>query len=122
MSSPITISFTDGNNTLREIQTAMSYSFVVSEQSCDCHMLTIRILCDCHVILQDVTLTLVEPSSGIASGGTVLTLTGPSLVYGSRHKVELELETGTKLPCSIKYAHSLSKSSYCMIMTHMVHM
>ena len=65
-------------------------------------MLTIRILCDCHVILQDVTLISVEPSSGIASGGTVLTLTGPSLVYGSQHKVELELETGTKLPCSIK--------------------
>ena len=104
MSSPITISFTDGNNTLQTIQTAMSYSFVVSE-----HVLglshahhTYTILCDCHVILQDVTLTSVEPSSGIASGGTVLTLTGPSLVYGSQHKVELELETGTKLPCSIK--------------------
>ena len=65
-------------------------------------MLTVRILCDCHVILQDVTMTLVEPSSDIASGGTVLTLTGPSLVYGSQHKVELELETGTKLPCLIE--------------------
>ena len=74
-------------------------------------MLTI-LYCVTVVILQDVTLTSVEPSSGIASGGTVLTLTGPSLVYGSRHKVELELETGTGLPCSIKQVHCLSKSSY----------
>ena len=52
--------------------------------------------------MQAVTLTSVEPKFGIVSGGTMLTLRGLTLLSGSRHKIELEVGTGTRLPCTVK--------------------
>ena len=105
--SPISVTFKDSTNMTRQLTSEKTFSFIVSLLiALYVHSIVVVVTKIHHSSIhspippQDLSVSSVQPINGIQSGGTVLTIQGPSLTVGSTHKVTLK-QTSGDLDCPV---------------------